>query len=76
MKILTQSHTDLKETFTLRNLFHTFQEAAPTYCTILSDTPKIFNGSSRSKDQYIKQSFCTVIAIPDDEAIRPETCRS
>jgi hypothetical protein len=77
MKILSQSHTDPKETFILRNLFRIFQDAAPTY-TVLSCTlhRKFSTVLLEVKDQYMKQSSCTIIALPDDGAIRLKTRRS
>ena len=76
MKMLSQSHTDLKETFILRNLFRIFQEAAPTY-TVLSCPlhRKISTVLLEVKEQYMKQSSCSIIALPEDGAVRPTTCR-
>lgn len=45
----------------------------PLYILYNEEFPAVF---LRTKEQYIKQSLCTSIVLPEDGPVRSETCRS
>jgi hypothetical protein len=58
-----------------------YQQAAPTYCTqfcplYIFYTEEVSIGLLHARDQYTKQSFYTIIILPDEGLIRAGTCMS